>query len=481
MKRKRKLILLISSLLLSTVLALIPSGNVLAAGRTYVVDEDDNLIPIPAAYEVYDSIYNLKEYGTLSHPQDILLDGTDIYVADSENNRVLKMDKSGNVLREYTEAFEQKLKNPCGIFVDGEKNIWIADTGNLRIVVIDQEGNSLETFGKPDSNLLSETFAFDAQKIALNSIGNIYALKGANLMSIDRANNFHGYLGAVEVGFSLSRLLVRTFGSRSQIERTMKQQPASYSNFMIGNDGMIYGVLATGEKNQIRRLNSVGNNTYPEDTYGFSIRQKGKKELTKPFFADITVADNGILTVVDKNTGLLYQYDQDGNLLAAFGGIGSYAGTYSVPVSLDVDDEGFLYVLDYSAGTVTILKPTEFINLVHQAVTLYDAGKYAESKEYWQKVAEIDSNYALAHQGLGKALFKEEKYKESLDQYKLGDDREGYSQAYSEYRHELFRRNFIWVVIAAFAIVAGFYKLICLAKDKAKIWAQTAQMGGDLR
>lgn len=277
MKRNRKLKLIVSSLLLSTILALIPSGSVLAAGRTYVVDEDDNLMPVPAAYEVYDSIYNLKEYGTLSHPQDILLDGTDIYVADSENNRVLKMDRSGNVLQEYTEAFDQKLKNPCGIFVDGEKNIWIADTGNLRIVVIDQEGNSLETFGKPDSNLLSDTFAFDAQKIALNSIGNIYALKGANLMSIDRANNFHGYLGAVEVGFSLSRLLVRTFGSRSQVERTMKQQPASYSNFMIGSDGMIYGVLATGERNQIRRLNSVGNNTYPEDTYGFSIRQKGKR------------------------------------------------------------------------------------------------------------------------------------------------------------------------------------------------------------
>lgn len=481
MNIKRKCKLIVSSLLLGAVLAMVPSGNAMAAGKAYVVDEDDNLMPIPVAYEVYDSIYNLKEYGTLSHPQDILLDGRDIYVADSENNRVLKLNRSGDVLREYTEAFDQNLKNPCGIFVDEQKNIWIADTGNLRIVVIDQEGNSLETFGKPDSNLLSDSFAFDAQKIALNSIGNIYALKGANLMSIDRANNFHGYLGAVEVGFSLSRLLVRTFGSRSQIERTMKQQPASYSNFMIGNDGMIYGVLATGEKNQIRRLNSVGNNTYPEDTYGFSIQQKGKKELTKPFFADITVADNGILTVIDKNTGLLYQYDQDGNLLAAFGGIGSYAGTYSVPVSLDVDDEGFLYVLDYSAGTVTILEPTEFITLVHEAVTLYDAGKYAESKEYWQRVIEIDSNYALAHQGLGKALFKEERYKESLEQYKLGDDREGYSQAYAEYRHELFRKNFFWVVIAFFAIVIGLYKLICLAKDHAKVWAQTAQMGGDLR
>lgn len=459
---------------------LLPAGQVYAAGNTFVADEDGSLLPVPQAYEVYDSIYNLSEYGTMSHPQDIFVSGGHIYVTDTDNNRVLKMDIRGNVEAEFTEAFEKKFSAPGGVFKDKDGNLWIADTGNLRIAVIDEKGREIAEYGKPDSTLLSENFAFDAQKIAVNSIGNIYALKGANLMIIDQANNFHGYLGAVEVGFSLSRLLIRTFGSRSQIERTLKQEPASYSNFTVGADGMIYGVLAVEEKNQIRRLNSVGNNTYPEDVYGLTIEQSGKEEPVKPFFADIAVMDNGIITAVDKNTGLLYQYDQDGNLLAAFGGIGSYAGTYSVPVSLDVDENGFLYVLDYSANNITILKPTEFIRLVHQAVTLYDAGRYSESKEYWQKVIDIDSNYALAHQGMGKVTFKEENYKESLEQYRLGDDKEGYSEAYAEYRLELFREHFFWVVAAAFAIVFGLYRLICLMKDKAKTWADLTQMGGDL-
>lgn len=468
------------ALCLILALMLLPAGYVQAAGNTYVTDEDGSLLPVPEAYEVYDSIYNLGEYGVMSHPQDIFVDGGDIYVADTDNNRVLKMNIGGTVKAEFTEAFDRNFSAPGGIFKDKSGNLWIADTGNLRIAVINEKGEDVAEYGKPDSSLLSDNFAFDAQKIAVNSIGNIYALKGANLMIIDQANNFHGYLGAVEVGFSLSRLLIRTFGSRSQIERTLKQEPASYSNFTIGADSMIYGVLATEEKNQIRRLNSVGNNTYEEDVYGLTIEQRSKEDPVKPFFADIAVMDNGIITVVDKNTGLLYQYDQDGNLLAAFGGIGNYAGTYAVPVSLDVDDNGFLYVLDYSANNITILRPTEFIQLVHQAVTLYDAGRYAQAGEYWQKVIDIDSNYALAHQGMGKVLYKEERYKESMEQYKLGNDKEGFSEAYAEYRLELFRRNFLWVVAAAFLILFGLYKLICLAKDKAGHWAELTQMGGEL-
>lgn len=82
---------------------LLPAGQVQAGA--YVADEDGSLLPVPEAYEVYDSIYNLGEYGVMSHPQDLFVDGGDIYVTDTDNNRVLKMDMQGTVEAEFTEAF----------------------------------------------------------------------------------------------------------------------------------------------------------------------------------------------------------------------------------------------------------------------------------------------------------------------------------------------------------------------------------------
>ena len=58
----------------------------------FVADKDENYIPIPAAYEVYTTFKNLDDYGFMNHPEDIFI-GKDnlLYVADTENNRVLVM------------------------------------------------------------------------------------------------------------------------------------------------------------------------------------------------------------------------------------------------------------------------------------------------------------------------------------------------------------------------------------------------------
>lgn len=234
----------------------------------------------------------------------------------------------------------------------------------------------------------------------------------------------------------------------------MKQEPSAYSNFMIASDGMIYGLLANETSGQIRRLNSVGTNTYPEDEYGIEIRLDDDS-YTPASFADITVMDNGVITLCDRNTGLLYQYTQDGDLLAVFGGTGNKNGVYQNIVSIAHDSEGNIYVLDYTAGNVTLLSPTRFIQLVHEAVSYYNAGDYKAAESYWKQVLEADSNYAMAHCGYAKVLFKEEKYKEAMEQYNLGGDKEGYSDAFSEYRHNIFRKYFGWICLAVVLVLGG--------------------------
>ena len=236
------------------------------------------------------------------------------------------------------------------------------------------EGKDMEVYYKPESALLEESFTFSPEKIYVSITGYIYVLKGTNLMLMDSKNEFRGYVGAVAVPFNLQRMLIRTFGTKSQIERTMKVQPSAYTNFMIASDGMVYGILANEKTGQIRKLNSVGTNTFPEQPYGFDISLDNINFQTS-MFSDINVMDNGIITLTDRNTGLIYQYNQDGELLAVFGGSGGIKGTYTNPISVVSDSTGRLYVLDFSTNTITVLAPTKFISLIHEAVSLYDIGE----------------------------------------------------------------------------------------------------------
>ncbi len=486
MKRKQSLIriLLTALLLMYLTPALAVSGMEAFVVDTDLTDGKDNYIPIPACYEVYTTIKNLGEPGFMNHPEDLFVAPDDtLYVADGENNRVLQMTRDGEVLRIITEACGKPLKMPRGVYVHTDGSIWIADTGNLRIATVNADGSDRREYVKPESSLLGENFTFDVQKIFVANTGYIYALKGANLLALDEGNNFRGYLGADKVGFSLSRFLIRLFGSKSQIERTIKQEPASYSNFFIGSDNMIYGILLNKNTAQIRKLNSVGTNTYPEKTYGLTLTDKstGKATLIEPAFSDITVEDNGIITVVDRGTGLIYQYDQDGNLLCCFGGQGNAGGLFQIPVSIEADSEGYLYVLDYQNNAITVFRPTYFIRQVHEAVTLHGEGRYSEALEYWERVLDIDSNYALAHRGVAKIMGKQEKWGEALHSYELADDREGYSEAFGEYRHEMFRAYFLPVVIIAAVVIFVAVKLLFFAKKKADKWADDVQMGRGLK
>ena len=476
-------------LLTALLLVWISPAQAVVGMDAFVVDTDttggDSFIPIPACYEVYKTIKNLGESGFMNHPEDLFVAPDDtLYVADGENNRVLQLDREGRVLRTITQACGKNLNKPRGVYVHTDGSVWIADTGNLRIATLNADLSDRREYVKPDSSLLGANFTFDVQKIFVANTGYIYALKGANLIALDEANNFRGYLGADKVGFSLSRFLVRLFGSKSQIERTVKQEPASYSNFFIGADNMIYGILSNKNTAQIRKLNSVGTNTYPEETYGFTLPDYtagSASKVLEPTFSDITVEDNGVITVVDRGTGLIYQYDQDGNLLCCFGGQGDTGGLFQIPISIDADSEGYLYVLDYQNNEITVFKPTHFIQLVHQAVTLHGEGRYQEALGYWQQALEIDSNYALAHRGVAKIMGKQEDWASALRSYELASDKEGYSEAFAEYRHEYFRQHFLLVVALAVAAVFVAVKLLSLAKKKADQWADDVQMGRGLK
>lgn len=476
MKRMKKLVVLTLALAMS----LMSTLTVLADSVNFIADTDGTMLQIPETYTVERSIKNLGDYGALSKAEDVVYKDGKLYVADSGNNRVLRMSTTGEVDLEITAGGGIDLNGPKGVFVKDDGEIWIADTGNLRIVVVDKDGKDVRVLEKPDSEVLGDNVTFDIEKICVNDMGYIFALKGANIMKMNSKNEFLNYMGATNVGFSFTRFLIRTFGTDAQRKSTEKPEPTAYNNFTLGADGNIYGVLAEGTSGQIRRLNSVGENTYPENAYGFTFFKAGSLYPTEPAFKDIAVDANGIITVLDRGTGLLYQYDTEGNLLTAFGGIGSKNGMFSVPTALDVDEKGNLYVLDNNANNIQVFEPTGFIDQVHQAIILQAGGHYDEAKGYWEAVLNIDSNYAVAHKALGKILYKEEAYSESMDNYEQANDTAGYSDSFDEVRHNFLRNYFFIVVVVVVIIVIIIGKLFVTIKRKADKWSFNIEMRGDM-
>lgn len=432
----------------------------------YVLDKNYNEISIPETYKVNSIIKNLGDAGFMDNPQDVFIDDMDnIYIADTGNNRILKLNSEGIIQRIFDQADGLPFNSPQGVFVDKDGSIWVGDTGNQRVATLHSDGTDRKVYVKPDSPLLGESFTFDPSKIYVNSVGYIYVLKGTTLMSIDENNNFRGFIGANKVNYSFSRVLIRMFGTQTQKDRISKPEPDAYTNFTIGKDGMIYGtVVSSRNGEQIRKLTPVGNNVYPSapfDHYGEISIKDGI--AVDPSLVDIAVADNGIITVVEKNNCKIYQYDQVGNLITVFGGIGTTKGQFLVPSAIDIDSQGNLFLLDSSTGILQKYEPTEFIQLIHQSVFLEEEGKYDEAMDYWEKVLKIDDNYSLVHKGIGKLDYKKENWKDSFNRYYAADDKIGYSKAYKEYRHQTFRENFfiitLIVVVLLFVVVTVFVKI----------------------
>ena len=455
----------------------INDGTIMAIPQTYVYGYSINTVPIAG------------EISYFSQPSDIFVDQQGfVYVADTKNNRVVKMTTSGEFIAEFSDFGSGRLNQPEGVYVTEDGRIYIADTGNSQIVELDSGGALIRTFGMPKSELLSDVTAYSPSKIVVSPMGEIYVLMGENIMSITEDNEFIEYFGKSDVGFNFTEWILRLFASKEQQKSMTKRNAASYTNICLDRSGLIYAVSLDTTEGQIKVLNSVGNNIYRKlgsasggwaavtdfmnKTFSgniigksFIYGERGEKNRN-PEFSDICVNNEGIVTVIERHTGKLYQYDALGNLLCVFGGNGVYQGELSIPVSIATDRDGNLYVLDSSYGNITVFKPTDFVRLVQQATVAYSNGDYDQANTLWSEVLTLDKTYPLAHLGIGNTQLKERDYGAAMESYKLSGDRKEYSNAFSKYRDVIVTDHFGIVALCSMVTVVLLGMLILIAAKK---------------
>lgn len=464
----------------------------------YVTGNDSYRQPVPQCYNVVKTVNNIGDYDDsnryLKTPRDIFVDDKDnIYIVDTGNKRIIKMNSDFETLNIFYGP-DKAFNNPEGIFVDEDGDMYVADTDNHRIVHMDAEGRLIEEFLNPESELNTGD-AFNPSKLIVSKTGYIYVVRGENIMAIDGNGEFRGLYGQTNIGYDLTEVMMRMFASEQQRASIAKRLASSYINVALGDDGMIYATSYERQEGEIKKLNSIGNNIYRKyKTVGNSISNPITKFINdnilksvvagnsfkfgeyfgddgryrEPEFADICVDSQGIVTVIETMGSKVYQYDQDGNMLVAFGGQGSRSGTFSRPSSIDVDSKGNIYILDATYNNLQVFEPTEFIKNVHAATSAYNDGDYTGSYELWREVLATDENYDLAHVGIARTYYKQGQYELAMQEAQLVGDRDVYTMAFDEYKYVILRQYFVQIILIAAAIIAAVVILLRLFVKYAK-------------
>lgn len=351
-------------------------------------------------------------------------------------------------------------------------DIYIADTENYRIIHCDYQLNVIDVVKDPKDETIKADFKFQPKKFVVDEAFRYYvqaANINAGLMEFSTDGQFSGYIGASPVNISFVKRLWRKIQTKEQRKRTAQYVPTEYNNVAIDNKGFLYVTTSTLSEEEligpngkpVRRLNSMGGdilvrNGHHNPIGDLSYGTIGQGSLDGPSrFVDTVSFDNETYCCLDNTRGKLFVYDFQGNMLYAFGNSGTKAGCFNKPVAVDKLNEKSIIVLDKACGTVTIFEMSRYGELVNEALALYRVGRYDDSADVWREVLKYNGNYELGYVGVGRSLLRQGKYKEAMEKFEVVRDTTNYSKAFKYYREQVVEKNIVWflAIIAALIII----------------------------
>lgn len=469
---------------------------------SYLFDFWGKAVPSPQAYVPARFITGTHlGIGEFNDPSDLFvaLDKT-IYIVDSGNNRIVHTDSDFNVIRIIKEfdnnGTVDTFRTPRGIYVTAEGHIYVADTANSRVVHLDANGELIRIIGPPRTDIegiLPEGFVYRPLKVGVDLHNRMYVISQGvfdGLLHFNAAGEFRGFIGAPRVTPSLWDYIWSRIATESQRERMALFLPTEYNNLDLDEGGFIYATVmddvreddANPKDDKIRRLNAKGEDLLVREGFHGII---GDVEYASIYslaayrgqsvMVDIVVHDYGVYSALDSIRGRVYTYDDTGNLLHVFGYRGTEKGQVAKPVALEAIDRNFL-ILDSQQRGIAVYRPTDYGLLVWAAFDSYTRGDYVQTEAIWRKVLELNSNCDFAYTGIGRALLRRNEYAEAMKNFKLGNNRMEYSEAFELYRREVIYDNLPLFMAVLLAIIVLVYVVARVVKRARTISATASQI-----
>lgn len=426
-----------------------------------------------------------------------------------------------------------RLNNPQGITVTDD-GIYIADTDNARILKLNHNYEVIDVYLTPDDSTfyqmynsayeteygtayeklnsstsvwfteLSSGTLFAPQKVAVNASGVCYCISKntyQGLVEFGANTEFNRFVGKNTVTTSALKQLWSDIWTEEQYASQALDLPSMFNNISISPDGFLYATAnpdseATQVMNLVQVINAKGNdimkrNGYvtPDGDAVYITTTNEKNVITGPsVLTAVAISEDGNFTVCDQKRGRLFTYDSEGNLLyitgeqpggTESGGSGNgLSHSIIAPIAVDylyrTNDKGeteeTVIVLDSYSKSIILFETTEFGKAVNKAIALYQTGKISDevylnengeevvaegAETYWRKVIKMNTNYELAYLGIGKALNLRGEYQEAMKYFKLAHSATYYSKAFSSYRDQVLNDNFNLIMTVILVFIGG--------------------------
>lgn len=504
---------LISAICLVFVLVLIASVPVSASRsyQTYTYSIKGTALYSPDAYtpiKTIDSTYmGLKTEGikkVLDDPCDLVVDKNDnVYIADAGNNRIVCLDKYFKYRFEIStftndEGVPDSLNTPSGVFVSSD-TIYVADTNQNRIVKFDLEGNFIKVIPEPESQLFDTDSVYKPVALVVDDYNRLYVVSSTTYQGIivmENDGTFIRFMGAQKVTISAWDKLWRKIQTDEQKAYSQSYISTEFNNIDMDDKGFIYITTSSitdskvasaiksktksGDYMPVKMMNKSGdevmsrNGFWPpagEIEYSGSSSNGSINGVSK--IVDVACGPEYTWSIIDERRQKVFTYDDQGNLLFAFGDSGPQLGNLVSICAIVYMSDSTMLILDKTNDNITVYQRTEYGDIMIQALTNQNNRQYDKAVGDWTEILKRNSNFDVAYIGIGNALYRQGEFAEAQEYYEAAYDTEGWSDSYKEIRKEWISKYVLLIPVIVIAIIAALTIFFKYAK-KVNKRAETA-------
>jgi len=458
---------------------------------TYTYSSSGEVLVSPAAY-VPDTVVDYKYIGLdtpFKDPRDLFVgpDGK-VYLVDASTARVIVMDRYLKFLFDIDTFLNEhgvndKLANPSGVFVN-EEYIYVCDSDNNRIVMFDLDGNYVKIVPKPVSNLFEEGSIYKPVACAVDEYGRIFVVSSTTYQGIIVLNeygDFYGFIGAQKVSVNPFEIFMRRFKTKEQLEQEQEYVSTEFNNIVIDADNFIYVTTSSiNEEDQqaaingkdsssdfapVKKLNASGADVMKRNGFYPPSGEVRVSELSTATITgaskiiDVAMGPEGTWSIIDEKRSKVFTYDENGNLLFAFGDSqGNQTGNIK-NVEAIVYQGSKIMVLDKTNHNIVIFRRTEYGDLLMTALEHDNQRLYDRTIDDWREILKRNNNFDAAYVQIGKALYRQGEYEEAMEYYKAAYNTSDYSVAYKEIRKEWANKYFFLIpiiIVVVCVLIAKF-------------------------